>query len=365
MIKFALKIFFISLLLQFTACNRYKKVERSIEDEPYLKYAWHLKRTDNLIESFGISPNSHINIEDAWKITKGAGVKVAVIDSYFEINHQDLRENVIDIYSVDNKNGDVSNKTDDATHGSSVAGFIASPINGKGLLGAAPKAKLILIQQLYDFDSDTIKAFEYAKNSGAKIINCSWGTENVSEIVAQKIQELKDEGITTIFASGNSQLGGYSLDDEKIQDESELPSVIGVGASNEYNDIAFYSNYGKNIDLLAPGGDTNILGILGIDDSGSFGNTLQRGLSNNYSFIDGTSFSAPLVAGVVALMISVNKNLTPDQIRDILIQTADKIGDVSYDENGFNEFRSHGKIDAKKAVEAAKKLLIPTVNSTL
>ncbi len=356
--KLFVKIVSIALLLQFCACDK-KTVNSNfdIEDEPYLKYAWHLKQSDNLIESFGISPNSHINIEDAWKITKGKGVKVAVIDSYFEINHQDLRENIIDIHSIDKANGDVSNKTDDPSHGSTVAGFIASPINGKGLVGSAPEAKLILIQQLYEYDSDTVKAFEYAKNSGAKVINCSWGTERVSEIVAAKIQELKDANITTIFASGNSQFGGYSLDDDKINDESELSSVIGVGASDEYNDIAFYSNYGENIDLLAPGGDTTILGILGIDDSGSFGNTLQRGLSNNYSFVDGTSFSAPLTAGVVALMISVNPTLTPDQIRDILIQTSDKIGDNANYINGFNTYRAYGKLNAGKAVKQAKNYL--------
>ena len=359
MIKFSLKVIFITTLLQFLACDK-KPIdsnELTIENEPYYKYAWHFKQSDTLVEKFNISPKSHINIESAWKITKGEGVKVAVIDNYFEISHQDLKENIIDFYSIDNPSGYIPNRTDDASHGLSVAGFIASPINATGLVGAAPKAKLILIQQLQDNDAHIIKAFEYAKNAGAKVINCSWGTENVSQIVAQKIKELKDGGITVIFASGNSPLGGYSLDAEQINDESELASVIGVGASNEYNDIAFYSNYGKNIDLLAPGGDTNILGILAIDDSGSFGNTLQRGLSNNYSFIDGTSFAAPIVAGVVALMISVNPNLTPDEIRDILIQTADKIGDVSYDANGFNEYRAYGKIDAKKAVEVAKSYL--------
>lgn len=356
MIKHSLKVIFIITLLQFLACDK-KPIngsELTIENEPYYKYAWHFKQSDILVEKFNISPKSHINIEDAWKITKGEGVRIAVIDSYFEINHQDLRENIIDIYSIDNIDGDVSNKTDDASHGSSVAGFIASPINAVGLVGAAPKAKLILIQQLLENDAHIIRAFEYAKNAGAKVINCSWGTENVSQIVAQKIKEIKDDGITVIFASGNNSLGAYSLDAEHINDESELSTVIGVGASDEYNDIAFYSNYGKNIDLLAPGGDTNILGILGIDDSGLFGNTLQRGLSNNYSFIDGTSFAAPITAGVVALMISVNPNLTPDQIRDILIQTTDKIGNVTYDENGFNEYRAYGKIDAKRAVEVAK-----------
>ncbi len=326
-------------LFQLTACNSNTTTTTThynIEDEPYFKYAWHFDSNSSFSRHYNINQDADIDIKEAWKITKGAGVVVAIIDDAFEANHEDLKENVILTHSIDYGTSDVSKTIKDTPlHGSTVAGFIASPANGKGLVGAAPEAKLILIQQSFDYDSDIIKAFEYAKNTSAKVINCSWGSENVSQSVAAAIKESKDAGITIIFASGNS---GKSLD-FGINDESELDTVIGVGASDELNNIASYSNYGKYIDVIAPGGDLGYLGLLGIDNSGESGSELQRAIvNNNYAFVNGTSFAAPITAGVVALMISVNPSLTPDQIREILIQSAD----------------TNEKIDAFKAVKIAR-----------
>lgn len=356
-----LKISLLSLLLFSTACNDDKELGKlnaikavemahnyntsaildltsnydltQIQNEPYYDYAWHFAYNSNFGEFYGINQEAHIHIEDAWKITRGAGVTIAVIDaSNFDWEHEDLKENVIRIYNSDEDSNSISNQgdSDDPSHGSTVAGFISSPINGIGLIGAAPEAKLILIKQIDASDAATIKAFEYAREHGAQIINNSWGTGNVSQGVASAFQELKDDGVTIIFASGNesANMDKIESDGSTIQDESELPSVIGIGASNEYNEHASYSNYGSNIDLVAPGGNLEKgVGILGIDDSGAFGSYIQRSIvSDDYAFTNGTSFSAPITTGVVALMLSVNPSLTPYEVRDILIKTADKIG---------------------------------------
>jgi len=354
-----LKSLILVLMLGSTGCNLGRSnstpelidddTDTTIQSEPYYKYAWHFAYNTNF--SHQIDKDANIHIEDAWKITKGENVTVAVIDAGdFDVNHEDLRENVIDIYNADNNNHQILDLTDEPAHGSTVAGFIASPINGEGLVGAAPKAKLILIQQVYDSDSGTIEAFKYAVDHGAKIINNSWGTNHVSEIVADYLQELKDQGITIIFASGNE---GANMDVSYIRDESELDSVIGVGASSELNDVTDYSNYGVNIDILAPGGE--YIGVLGIDDTGIAGSSNQLGLvDDDYAFEMGTSFAAPIVTGVTALMLSVNPSLTPDQIRDILIKTADKIGDYANYVNGFDIKRGYGKLNATKAVEMAR-----------
>jgi subtilisin family serine protease len=353
------KTVIISLILISTGCHLGRsnstpelideETDQTIQSEPYYKYAWHFAYNPDFSQQ--IDKDANIHIEDAWKITKGENVTVAVIDAGdFDINHADLRENVIDVYNADNNNHQILDLTDEPAHGSTVAGFIASPINGEGLIGSAPKAKLILIQQVYDTDSGTIEAFKYAKEQGAKIINNSWGTNRVSQVVADYIQELKDEGITIIFASGNE---GANMDEAGINDESELESVIGVGASNESNDVTSYSNYGRNIDILAPGGEQ--IGLLGIDDTGIEGNSNQLGIVNDdYAFEIGTSFSAPIVTGVAALMLSINPSLTPDQVRDILINTADKIGEYANYINGFDRKRAYGKINALKAVEMAR-----------
>ncbi len=325
-----------------------------IRSEPYYKYAWHFAYDEEFGQTYNIDKNAHINIEDTWKITRGEGVTVAVIDaSNFDWEHEDLKDNVIDRYNADEDNNIISNQgtTDTHSHGSIVSGFIASPVNGKGVVGVAPNAKLILIKQIDGSDSATIKGFEYAKEKGAKIINCSWGTDNVSQAVADELAQLKAEGITIIFASGNA---GIDMD-STINDESELESVIGVGASDEDNDFANYSSYGSNIDLIAPGGDLDNLGILGLDDSGSFGSSMQRSLvTNDYAFTNGTSFSAPITTGVVALMLSVNDKLTPEQIREILISTTDKVGNNANYVGGFDKYRAYGKLNATKAVLMAR-----------
>jgi len=284
------------------------------------------------------------------------------------VTHPDLAANIADYYNADFQTKKVENSvSDESSHGTATAGFVAAVPNGYGILGAAPDSRLLLIAQVYADDAATIRAFEYAKKEGAKVISNSWGTGNVSDAIAEEIANLKERNITIFFASGNNgptpDNDNQNLDAPGINDESELPSVIGVGATNEYNRWATYSNYGTNIDLLAPGGEA--IGLLGLDDSGAKGVAYTRYIFRNgyelevddaHAFKIGTSFACPLAAGVGALMLSANPALTPDQVRSILIQTADKIESnyVYYDENGFNQKRAYGKINAAKAVMMAK-----------
>ena len=329
-------------------------------NEPYFKYQWHLNSYKSVLndKNYRVDDNADINILEAWKITRGAGIKVALIDDGAEPTHEDLKDNIILIYNADDGSSNVYFKSSHGSHGNICGGFIASPLNGKGVVGVAPESKLIVIRQNELDDAKTIEAFEYAKNHGAKVISCSWGSYNVSEIIISELKKIYDAGITVVFASGNE---GKSLDIDNINDESEVEWVIGVGASVENNDVGSYSNYGSNIDILAPGGDTWLSsGILGIDDMGENGAKKQNDLvNNNYSFTDGTSFSAPIIAGVVALMYGVNPNITPKEIRDILIQTADKVGinsDANYNSKGFDIKRAYGKVNASKAVLEAKRI---------
>lgn len=337
--------------------------------EPYFQYQWYLAYTKNDFSQAGsIDPAANIHILDAWQYSRGANITVAVIDNNFEITHQDLAANISDYYNADEENKKVENNyPDDSSHGTATAGFIGAVPNGYGILGAAPDVKLILVAQEYADDAATIRAFEYAKNKGAQIISNSWGTGHVTDAVAAELAALKDQNITIFFASGNNgptlESSNQNLDAPGITDESELPSVIGVGATNELNQLASYSNYGKNIDILAPGGE--YLGLLGLDDTGlkgipytsyEFNNGYILNIDNAHAFETGTSFACPIAAGTGALMLSVNPSLTPNQIRDILIQSSEKIESdyVYYDENGFNLKRAYGKINAAKAVEIAK-----------
>ena len=325
--------------------------------EPYFKYAWHLDSSNSILNSKGyqIDQNADINVTGAWAMTMGAGVKVAVIDDGADVNHEDLKENMYLAYNADVGGKNIQTKE---SHGNTCAGFIVAPINGKGIVGVSPKSKMISIKLEDSSDAYTIRAFEYAKKHGAKVISCSWGSYDVSDAVVSELKSLYDAGVTVLFASGNE---GSSHDKAGVNDESEVEWVIGVGASGENNDVTSYSNYGKNIDILAPGGDSQLsTGVLGIDDMGASGSFEQRDLvNNNYAFTNGTSFSAPIASGVVSMMYAVNPNITPKEVKDILQSTATKIGknsDASYNDNGFDEKRAYGKINAGKAVMEAKRL---------
>ena len=326
------------------------------KQEPYYKYAWHLESNNSVLneEGYTINAEADMNITAAWKITMGQTVRVAVIDDGGQVDHEDLNSTIYKAYNADDNSSNVYQQTSKGSHGNTCAGFIVAAINGKGVVGVAPKSKLILIRQEESSDAKTIQAFEYAKKHGAKVISCSWGTEYISDIVSSELKSLYQAGISVVFASGND---GKSLDTPYINDESEQAWVIGVGASTEFNDVSSYSNYGKAIDILAPGGDVEISsGLIGLNDMASTYNyKRQRALvKGSYQFVDGTSFAAPNVAGVIALMYSVNPEIKPKEIREILISTATKVGE-GYDENGFETKRAYGKINAGKAVTEAQK----------
>jgi len=319
--------------------------------DPYRQYLWHIEYpTDrNFVYDYSIDPNSSANIAQAWELSKGDGVLIAVIDNGYDIEHEDLKDNIVLTYNTQDKSRSVSNDKL-STHGTATTGIIVARSNELGTIGVAPKAKVVLIKDSkLSTDADMVEAFEYAQKSGARIVNCSWGTNSVSDVVASKIQELYESGIVVVFASGND---GKSLDRYNIHDESELPWVIGVGSSSELNTKTSYSSYGQHIDILAPAGEN--IGIVTTDDYGTYQVAQREGvLDSGYTFFSGTSSSAPVVSGVVALMLSVNPDLRPDEVREIIINTAQKIGNEEYIAN-WNRKHAYGKIDAYQAVLAAK-----------
>ena len=336
-----------SFLLFLTSCSK-----NGTNSTQYDGYLWHMFFTDNdFSTSYAIDSNAHINIKKAWELTKGNGVKIAIIDKNFEPTHEDIAENVILTYNAEDESTNVTGSG--TSHGNTCAGHVGALDNDVGIIGSAPESELILIKY-GNTDAADIRAFDKALNEGVKVISCSWGSYDVPPSLASKLQEVYNAGITVVFAVGND---GSSLDDIYIYDESELSSVIGVGASCENNDVCAYSNYGTNIDIIAPGGEHHdSIGLLGLDNSGESGDSNQKELvNNNYTFDSGTSYSAPLVAGIVALMYSVNPDITPLEVRDILIQSAQKVGEgIAYDNSGFDLNRGYGKIDAYEAVNLAQ-----------
>lgn len=147
----------------------------------------------------------------------------------------------------------------------------------------------------------------------------------------------------------------YVTEDGYLEVNSDLdypenhPATIAVGASTSFDYHAEYSSYGAGLDFVAPGND-----IWTTDRMGDAGYAGWNDEYSNYIAEQGTSFACPLAAGVAALMLSEDSDLTADEVRSIMQQTCRKIGGIEYDSNGWNEYYGYGCIDAKAAVDALK-----------
>ena len=312
--------------------------------EPYYYQQWYLEHNETFYMQNGIDPDANIHTNNLLNFYTGKGVKIAIIDDGLDVLHEDLNGSIINTFDIATQTTDVSHKSEYGFHGTSVTGIIGARVNGKGIHGIASESEIIFIKhQNLMSDSETIELFSQAEAFGADIINCSWGTYDVSEAVKEKIQDLAvngrdSKGILIIFAVGNDNINMGN-------DESAIPEVIAVGASDKENLRAWYSNFGEHLDILAPGGYD--IGLTTLDTMGSDG---ISSLDQNYLLYDdfnsfiGTSASAPIVSGVIALMLEADPSLSRVEIEEILKNTSDKIGGVGY-ENLRNDYYGYGKIN--------------------
>ena len=316
-------------------------------NEPYYYQQWYLDHNVTFYNDNDIDENAHIHAYDSLQRYNGKGVTVAIIDDGLDIVHPEINGSIIATYDIETNSSDVSPSSSSDHHGTAVTGIIASSINGKGIAGIANKSKIIFLKYKESMsDSETIELFNKAVELGAEIINCSWGTYDVSDAVKETIQRLSREGrngkgTVFVFAIGN--------DDKDVgNDESAIPEVIAVGATNRENLRTWYSNHGDQVDIVAPGGYE--IGIATIDPVGPNGASDNNYLlaTDSNAFI-GTSASAPIITGVIALMLQKNPDITRAEVEQLLRATADKIGTVEY-QNGRNDYYGYGKVNVDRAL---------------
>jgi subtilisin family serine protease len=296
-----------------------------------------------------------IKLQEYYGKYDGKGVKVAIIDDSIDDTHEDLPQ-----ITVLNQTSQVKY----LYHGTAVSGIIAAQLNNLGIVGIAPKAEFLFIKMNSSgTDEYYASLFEQAHEWGADVINCSWGLEKadgtggVRELEKQTIINLANsgrsgKGIPIVIAIGNNNR-------DSTNDESDIMEVIAVGATGENNTRENYSNYGSSLDIMAPGGTQYGSGITTLDPMGTYGRNKENYIEEDaiLNFV-GTSASAPIITGVIALMLEANSELTRDDIEYILHESADKIGDVEYDSNGHNIYYGYGKINADNAIEMAESFMI-------
>lgn len=221
------------------------------------------------------------NLKNIWEKTKGEGVNIAIIDDGFNLKHEDLKDvNLLFSYDVDNKRLTSYPVSKLDTHGTQVAGVIFAGHNDIGINGIAPKANFIAIRQSSNITSDTILAFTVAIKAGADIINCSWNSPMLLEPIYDILKEYSKK-TAIVFAAGND-----NKEIKPFSTEASIPEVITVGATQRY------SNYGKMVDFIITSG------------------VVTTKKAGDYGLFGGTSATAPIITGLLALELSKNKNRT-------------------------------------------------------
>ena len=327
-------------------------------DNPLYSQQWYFNRDDTFYQTNDIDPDAHIH---PWPTTQyaGRGVKVAIIDDALDMYHEDLRGGIVATYDAQSRSSNVLPRSSEENHGTEVTGVATASSNNLGISGIAPAAQIYFIRLPFDntlTESMIIDAFQKAKEWGVDVINCSWGSGDVSAPVAAAIQDVAlngrgGKGTVVVFAAGNG--GDDFIGDPIGNDESGIAEVIAVGATNKLNQRTDYSNYGPELDLMAPGGE--YLGITTLDRTGTAGDAPGNYLYyNDQAAFAGTSAAAPIVTGVAALLLEADSNLTRAEVMQILQANADKIDSAqcSYGLDGHSDYCGYGKVNVFRAIQA-------------
>ncbi len=306
-----------------------------------------------------------VGVFDAWSEdqSRGANVTVAICDDGVDVQHPEFLGRVVAEFDFESYVEDGSPKDPASNHGTACAGVAVAA--GIAASGAAPRANLMAVRFPDTVGGiDEARMFEWMADNGADVINCSWGPESgVPQALAPTVraairycvtQGREGRGIPILWAAGNG--------DELVSDDGYAtnPDVMAVAASTEQDTRAPYSEYGPEIFIAAPSSGDNTPAqrrIFTTDRLGASGyNPGSTGLGDaTGSYVNdfgGTSAAAPLAAGVCALMLSANPELSVGQVRRILKETAVKIGDDYVD--GHSPNFGYGRIDSAAAVRAAK-----------
>lgn len=288
-----------------------------------------------------------LGVEEAWAYSTGSSsVSVTVIDNGCDYTHPDL------IAKLDPGRDELDNDDDPTPpnepgneHGTACAGLVAaSTDNGIGVAGACPECRLRCIRLIggrIPVSSD-VRAFEFAKNTGAAVVSNSWGfvdTIPAPGPLAAAIADITANGrgglgSVVVFAAGN--------ENREIRDDelNALPHVIAVGALTIFDEATSFSNRGNALDVVSPIGSltTDIAGPGGHDDSD---------YTNNFG---GTSSACPLVAGIAALLISAKPDATGAEIEEAIISTTRPAPFAVPDENGHDPLYGYGIVSAPHAM---------------
>lgn len=312
-----------------------------------------------------------INIGEAWDITYGNEIVVAVVDTGVDYLHPDLADNILK-----NGNGEIigynfvsdnSDPMDDHYHGTHVAGTIAAVSNndpdhsldtGKRVVGVGPNIKIMPLKALDSRGSgyldDLSSAIIYAVDNGAKVINNSWGVQLDIDLFNDVIDYAYSQNVITVFAAGNSNTNVTKSSPSGYQ------KAITVGSTNYLDQKSCFSNWGSSVDFMAPGGDSTSCngqsdGILSTRLV-SRATTAPAYPSQYYTVLSGTSMAAPHASAAAALVSSMHSDYSVEEVRFALRNSTDILN------GGWNLYTATGRINTAKALSLTSPQPVAIIN---
>ncbi|NBR71579.1 MAG: hypothetical protein EBT75_05745 [Proteobacteria bacterium] len=350
-----------------------RKTPRFIPNDVNFPSQWHLYQTS--VPNGGTTSGVDVNVINAWDLYKGAGVTIGIVDDGLQLTHPDLSPNISAVSGIHHDWND-STPTDPTpsslnAHGTAVGGVASARGNNTiGVSGVAPEAKLAGLRLVAGpaSDADEVDAFGW-RNDVIAIKNNSWGpdddgtsiTKLSSSVNAALLSAVTNgrSGLGEVFVWSNGNGGSYAsaqfvTDSSNYDGYANSIYVISVGALANTGQASSYTEKGGNVSVTAPS-NGGTLGITTTDLSGLPGYTSTDYTSN----FGGTSASAPMVSGIVALMLQANPSLGWRDVKEILIRTARPIdtGDSGWVNNNagikFNPWYGAGLVDAEEAVNRA------------
>ena len=302
---------------------------------------------------------------EAWQHQLGdRNIAIAILDEGVDTKHPDLAAAIVGTYDgVDDDTFQEPNPWD--SHGTACAGLAAAiHNNGLGIKGLSGGCSLFAIRIAFspaprgNWVAETSwirRSIDWAWTNKADVLSNSWGGGLPSTAIANAFHRARTQGrdgkgCVVVVAAGN--------DGKPVGFPGDLDGILTVSASNSFDEPKTWTSrdgedwwatsHGPSVDVAAPG-----VNNLTTDNSGAAGyNNAPGAAGDYYSRFNGTSSSTPLVAGAAALMLSANPDLTELQVRDIIRQTADKVGPVEYT-NGHNIQMGFGRLNVLAAVQAA------------
>lgn len=382
-------------LFNFSYPNIICKAEKfgTYPNDPYFQYQITLNNTGQVFNDGHTGTyDADIDAPEAWDITTGSGnISIAVFDEGVTSDHPDLpnsRQIRLDGSNFGAGNPNDPSPTGNSNHGNACSGVIAATMNNnEGVAGVAPNCKIMPLR----WDENTMSSgmadgIEFAADNGADIISNSWGynssNNNLFPVIVSAIQYAVTQGrdgkgCVVAFAAGNTAdhsvgYNGYVAFPANVN----ISGVLTVGASERYDHQANYSPTSQLIDIVAPShksypcqisGETFEMWSIDIPGTSGYnpwqineycmnppqvGETLPSSGTNYLSYtgrFGGTSHACPVVAGIAALVLSLNSTLTQQQVFDILTGYADKVGGYTYTNNRCNEM-GYGRVNTYAAV---------------